>query len=102
MLNEAWLRLLKKHGGRYSVKKVRGGQTGIHRDGAPFMTLTPGMFDYEARIAAMDAARVDIAIVTLTSPNAYFGPAKVSLEAARVMNDDMAAQQKHYPQRIRY
>jgi aminocarboxymuconate-semialdehyde decarboxylase len=102
MLNEAWLGLLKRHGGRYKVKKVTGGQTGIHRDGAPFMTLTPGMFDYEARIRAMDAAGVDIAIVTLTSPNVYWGPGKVSLEAAKVVNDDMAAQQKRYPERIRF
>ena len=102
MLNEAWLRLLKKHGGRYTVKKVKGGQMGIHRDGAPFMTLTPGMFVYEVRIAAMDAAGVDMAIVTLTSPNCYFGAGRVSLEAARVVNDDMAAQQKRYPQRIRF
>ena len=46
MLNEAYIRLLKKHGRHYTVKKVVGGQTGIHRDGAPFMTLMPGMFDY--------------------------------------------------------
>ncbi len=102
MLNEAWLRLLKRHGGRYKVMKVKGGQTGIHRDGAPFMTLTPGMFDYEARIRAMDEAGVDIAIVTLTSPNAYWGSGKVSLEAAKLVNDDMAAQQKRYPERIRF
>ena len=102
MLNEAYIRLLKKHGKHYSVKKVVGGQTGIHRDGAPFMTLTPGMFDYEARIKAMDAAGVDIAIVTLTSPNVYWGSASASLEAARVVNDDMAAQQKRYPERIRF
>ncbi len=102
MLNNAYLALLKKHGGRYTVKKVRGGQTGIHRDGAPFMTLTPGMFDYEARIAAMDAAGVDMAIVTLTSPNVYWGSAKISLAAAKTVNDDMAAQQKRYPERIRF
>ena len=102
MLNQAWLGLLKKHGGAYSVKKVRGGQTGIHRDGAPFMTLTPGMFDYEARIRAMDAAGVDIAIVTLTSPNVFWGSARTSLQAAKLMNDDMAAQQKRYPERIRF
>src|SRR5256885_1551017 len=102
MLNEAWLGLLKKHGGRYQVKKVKGGQMGIHRDGAPFMTLTPGMFDYEARIRAMDAAGVDIAIVTLTSPNVFWGSAKSSLEAAKLMNDDMAAQQRRYPGRIRF
>jgi len=102
MLNEGYLRLLRKHGGKYKVRKVVGGQTGIHRDGAPFMTLTPGMFDYGARIRAMDAAGVDMAIVTLTSPNVYWGPAKASLEAARVVNDDMAAQQKRYPQRLRF
>ncbi|HYT47232.1 MAG TPA: amidohydrolase family protein, partial [Burkholderiales bacterium] len=102
MLNQAWLGLLKKHGGAYSVKKVRGGQTGIHRDGAHFMTLTPGMFDYEARIRAMDAAGVDIAIVTLTSPNVFWGSARTSLQAAKLMNDDMAAQQKRYPERIRF
>jgi aminocarboxymuconate-semialdehyde decarboxylase len=102
MLNAAWLRLLKKHGSRYTVGKVKGGQTGIHRDGAPFMTLTPGMLDYAARIRAMDEAGVDIAIVTLTSPNAYWGSGKVSLEAAKVVNDDMAAQQKRYPERIRF
>jgi aminocarboxymuconate-semialdehyde decarboxylase len=102
MLNEAYLRLLKKHGRHYSVKKVVGGQTGIHRDGAPFMTLMPGMFDYELRIRAMDEAKVDMAIVTLTSPNVYFGTAKQSLEAAKLINDDMAAQSRRYPDRIRF
>jgi aminocarboxymuconate-semialdehyde decarboxylase len=102
MLDQAWLGLLKQHGGRYKVKKVKGGQLGIHRDGAPFMTLTPGMFDYAARIRAMDEAGVDIAIVTLTSPNVYWGSAQVSLQAAQVVNDDMAAQQERYPERIRF
>jgi aminocarboxymuconate-semialdehyde decarboxylase len=102
MLNEAYIRLLKKHGRHYTVKKVVGGQTGIHRDGAPFMTLMPGMFDYEMRIRAMDEARVDVAIVTLTSPNAYFGSPQTSLLAAKTVNDDMAAQQKRYPERIRF
>jgi aminocarboxymuconate-semialdehyde decarboxylase len=103
MLNDAFLKLLKKHAGRhYAVKKVTGGQTGIHRDGAPFMTLTPGMFDYELRLKAMDEARVDLAIVTLTSPNCYWGSASASLAAARVVNDDMAAQSRRYPDRIRF
>ena len=102
MLNDAFIALLKKHGGGYKVKKVIGGQTGIFKDGAPFMTLMPGMFDYDLRIRAMDAAGVDVAIVTLTSPNVYWGSAKVSLEAARLINDDMAARQKQYPSRIRF
>jgi aminocarboxymuconate-semialdehyde decarboxylase len=102
MLSEAYVRLLKKHGKHYRVKQVVGGQTGIHRDGAPFMTLMPGMFDYELRLRAMDAAGVDLAIVTLTSPNVYWGSAKVSLAAAKLVNDDMAAQQNRHPARIRF
>ena len=90
MLNEEFLKLLRKHGGGYKVKKVVGGQTGIFKDGAPFMTLMPGMFDYDLRIQAMDAAGVDIAIVTLTSPNVYWGSPKISLEASKIINDDMA------------
>ncbi len=102
MLNDAYLALLKKHGGGYKLKKVVGGQTGITKDGAPFMTLMPGMFDYELRIKAMDQARVDLAIVTLTSPNVFWGAPRQSLEAAKVVNDDMAAQQKRFPDRIRF
>jgi aminocarboxymuconate-semialdehyde decarboxylase len=102
MLNEGFLKLLRKHGRRYKVKKVVGGQTGIFKDGAPFMTLMPGMFDYDLRIEAMDAAGVDIAIVTLTSPNVYWGSGQMSLEAAKLINDDMAARQKQYPGRIRF
>ena len=103
MLNGAFVELLRKHGGpHYSIKEVTGGQTGVHRDGAPFMTLTPGMFDYELRLRAMDEAGVDIAIVTLTTPNCYWGSPEVALEAAHIMNDDMAAQSRRYPDRIRF
>ena len=102
MLNDAYLALLKRHGGGYTLGKVVGGQTGVLKDGAPFMTLMPGMFDYELRLKAMDQAGVDIAIVTLTSPNVFWGSAAQSLEAARLMNSDMAAQQQRLPQRIRF
>jgi hypothetical protein len=35
MLNDAYLALLKKHGGGYKLKKVLGGHTGVVKDGAP-------------------------------------------------------------------
>ena len=102
MLNDAYLALLRKHGGGYRVRKVAGGQTGIVKDGAPFMTLMPGMFDYEARLRAMDAAGVDVAIVTLTSPNVYWGSPAVSLKASELVNNDMAEQQRRHAGRIRF
>jgi aminocarboxymuconate-semialdehyde decarboxylase len=103
MLSDAWLGLLRAHGGpRYTVKEVKGGQEAIHLEGAPFMTLTPGMFDYDLRVRAMDEAGVDMAIVSLTCPNVYWGTADTSAEAARIMNDDMAGAQGSFPSRIRW
>jgi aminocarboxymuconate-semialdehyde decarboxylase len=103
MLTKEWVALLEQHGGpRYSLKAVPGGLRAIHLDGAPFMTPVPPMFDWEQRIASMNKARVDIAITSLSCPNAYWGSAEVSLKAARLMNEDMARAQKTWPERIRY
>jgi aminocarboxymuconate-semialdehyde decarboxylase len=103
MLNKEWLSLLEQHGGpRYTLKEVKGGLKAIHLDGAPFMTPVPNMFDWEARIANMSKARVDIAVTSLTCPNAFWGGAEVSLKAARVMNEEMAKAQTAWPDRIRW
>jgi aminocarboxymuconate-semialdehyde decarboxylase len=74
----------------------------IHLDGAPFMTPVPAMFDYDLRLRTMDEVGVDVGIVSLTCPNCYWGGADVSLRAARLMNDDMAAASIAHPDRIRF
>lgn len=103
MLNKSWMALLQRHGGpRYEVKPVGALADVIHMDGAPFMTPLPEMFDYDIRIKNMDKARVDIAVISLTCPNVYWGDAEVSLKAAKIMNDDLAAAQRTYPGRIRW
>ena len=102
-LTEAWFELLQRHGGpRYSVKAVPGGMRAIHLDGAPFMTPVPAMFDYDLRIRTMDDVGVDVGVVSLTCPNCYWGGPDVSLEAARLMNDDMAAARTAHPDRLRW
>ena len=103
MLTKEWVALLEQHGKpRYTLETVKGGLRAIHLDGAPFMTPVPPMFDWEQRIANMNKARVDIAITSLSCPNAYWGSAEVSLKAARLMNEDMARAQKTWPERIRF
>jgi len=103
MLTREWLDLLQRHGGgAYEVKKTRAGQDTVHLDGTPFMTLMPAMWDYAQRIRDMDAARVDLAIVSLTCPNAFWGGREVSLAAARMVNDSMAEAQSARPDRIRW
>jgi aminocarboxymuconate-semialdehyde decarboxylase len=102
-LTEAWFKLLQERGGpRYTVQQVRGGMRAIHLDGAPFMTPVPPMFDYDLRLSTMDEVGVDVGIVSLTCPNCYWGGEEVSLQAARIMNDDMAAARTAHPDRLRW
>lgn len=103
MMSEGWLRSLRQHGKPdYTVRKLRGGKRGILMGGAPFVALTPEMFDYDRRIKAMNKAGVDIAIVSLASPSVYWANASVSTEAAQAINDDMAKAQARHPKRIRF
>jgi len=103
MLTLDWIELLRAHGGgKYSVKKTRAQQDAVHLYDAPFMTLMPGMWDYDLRMKNMDKAGVDLAVVSLTCPNVFWGEREVSLKAARIVNDSMAEQQRARPDRIRW
>ena len=93
MLNDQWLKTILAHGGRYSMVEKHG-QRVFQLDGAPFMTLMDPMFDYAKRIEDMDDAGVDVAIVSLTCPSVYWGGEEISTATARMMNDDMAEQQR--------
>jgi aminocarboxymuconate-semialdehyde decarboxylase len=105
MLSRAWFELLKQKGKpRYAVKPSKDwpAPLGIYANGAPFMTPQEGHFDYELRIKKMNEAKVDLAIVSLTAPNCFWGGPKTSLKAAQIVNDDMAAAQTAWPDRIRW
>jgi aminocarboxymuconate-semialdehyde decarboxylase len=103
MLTHEWVKMLESHGKpHYTLQEVRGGLRAIHLDGAPFMTPVPPMFDWDLRVANMSKARVDIAVVSLTCPNVFWGGPEVSLKAARHMNDEFAKAQTAYPDRIRW
>ena len=103
VLGHEWLELLRAHGApRYGVTDTPGKLPSISCDGAPFLTPSPAHFDYELRIRDMDAAGVDIGILSLTCPNVYWGSAQASLRAARSTNEEMAAAQLRYPDRLRW
>ncbi|MEI8239288.1 MAG: amidohydrolase family protein [Actinomycetota bacterium] len=103
MLSREWMDLLREHGAPlYEVHPVANGRECIFRGDVPVTVPTPGHFDYELRLRDMDAAGVDMAVVSLTCPNVYWGGHDISLRAARVVNDEMAAQQAIHPDRIRW
>jgi aminocarboxymuconate-semialdehyde decarboxylase len=103
MLCPEWLDLFKAHSApRFSIRKVLGGKEVIHADGVPFMTPQPEMFDYDSRFAAMDKAGVEMAVLSLTGPNVYWGDAGASSAAARAINDSFAEAHRAWPARIRW
>jgi len=102
MVPREWLDLLRKEGSDYELKPTRAGHTAIHFAGAPFVTLMPEMFDYDLRLRAMDAAGVDVAVLSLTGPNVFWGSHGISAKAARIGNADYAKSQRDHPDRIRW
>jgi len=102
MIPREWLELLKREGGDYQLKPTAAGHMAIHLDGAPFVTLMPEMFDYGLRFAAMDEAGVDMAVLSLTGPNVFWGSRETSAAAARIANAAYADSQALHPRRIRW
>jgi aminocarboxymuconate-semialdehyde decarboxylase len=64
--------------------------------------VVPAMLDYEERIRAMDEAGVDIALISLTAPNVYWGDRRQSAAAARAINDDFRSAENEHDGRIRW
>lgn len=103
ILGNAWMRTMRERGApTYEVRPVASGRECIFRDGAPVTVPTPGHFDLGLRLRDMDAAGVDMAVVSLTCPNVYWGGPEVSAEAATVSNDELASWQAQAPGRIRW
>lgn len=103
MLSRAWMNLLRSKGPPlYEVHPVANGRECIFRGPSPVTVPTPAHFDYDLRLRDMDAAKVDLAVVSLTCPNVYWGGRAVSLQAARLVNEEMAAAQARHPDRLRW
>ena len=102
MFTRKWMDMLRANGGIYSIKMRPDGQEEVFRGETPVVIPQRGHFDYELRKRDMDAAGVDMAIVSLTCPNVYWGTQETSCAAARESNDSMAEAQKKYPDSIRW
>ena len=102
-LSENWLKLMKEKGKPdLDVGTLPNGDEYLIEFGTPSMSFPMALFDYQQRINDMDAEGIDISVVSLTSPNAFWGTAEVSAESAQIINDDMAAAQTSFPGRIRF
>ncbi len=100
---EGWLKLIRERGGPdYAIRESVDSPLTLFHRGASFGPLTPAHFDFDLRVKNMKAAGVDLAIVTLSAPSAFWGGAQISAEAARIANDEFAAAQTAHPDHFRW
>jgi len=69
-------------------------------EGSPGLPMISGMFAIEERVAAMDAAGIDMAIIS-GNPLVEQMDIAGSIEAARIANDEMYALEKKFPGRFK-
>lgn len=87
--------------GRFQVERGSGDQLIIKEQGSRFLTVTPAMLDPSDRVAAMDAAGIDVQILSLSIPNLNFLEGQDAIEMAVLTNDYLAGIVQSYPDRFR-
>jgi aminocarboxymuconate-semialdehyde decarboxylase len=87
--------------GRYEADHGPEGQLVLKERCSRFLTITPQMHDPEQRIAEMDAAGIDVQILSLTTPQVYFLEGQAAIDLARLCNDYLASIVDTYPTRFR-
>ena len=92
---------VRDSGGEYAFAKDPTGRDIITLRGARFFGVTPAMTSLAQRIEAMDAAGIDIAVLSLSTPNVYFLGPDAQPDLARRMNDAYAQARADHPDRIR-
>ncbi|MDE2149139.1 MAG: amidohydrolase family protein [Gammaproteobacteria bacterium] len=103
MFSRRWLELLDERGGPdLEIRESVDSPLTLYQRGASFCVLEDAHFDYAARIRNMNAAGVDVAVITLPAPSVFWGDAETSSAAARLANDEFAQAAAKYPDRIRW
>jgi aminocarboxymuconate-semialdehyde decarboxylase len=81
---EGWLALIRARGGPdYEIRESVDSPMTLFRRGASFGPLEPAHFDFDLRVKSMKAAGVDLAVITMSAPSAFWGGEAVSAAAAR-------------------
>jgi len=98
-----WVELIKTEGVKHGAKVMRNDR-GNEVVQAPGIALKgnflPTYVELSERLKLMDAARVDMHALSLTSPMVYWAPPEFGLKLSQVYNDACAAAHLKYPQRF--
>lgn len=97
----AYFELIEGSGGDFSFGTDPSGQTIIRYRGSRFFGVTAAMTDAALRLADMDKAGIDVAVLSLSTPNVFFAEGDTQEPVARMVNDAYAALIAEHPERFR-
>jgi aminocarboxymuconate-semialdehyde decarboxylase len=91
-----------------AIKKIPGVTTvpnrygmGILKNGETVINVSQDWFDSKHHVGEMDKRRIDISLLSLTTPNLYVFPKDMQAKAARIANDEAVDRARLFPSRIR-
>lgn len=87
--------------GRYESVDDHAGHLIIRERGSRFLTITSQMHHPKQRVEEMDAAGIDVQIISVTTPQVYFLEGQAAVDLARRCNDYLAGIVQQYPTRFR-
>ena len=92
-----YLKKLEEWGIRYEFTHDATGLKIVKEKGARFLGITPQMEDADKRIADMERLGLDLQVLTLSTPSAYFSTRKRNLYLSKMTNDYYAGLCQRYP-----
>src|SRR5438309_1095965 len=98
---ESFFQNIRELPSEFSFDQSPTGQTIIKYRGARFFGITPPMTDVAQRIEDMDRVRIDVEVVSLSTPNVFFTNAKHQPEIAKMVNDSYADLIAKHPKRFK-
>ena len=98
-----WVDLVAREGGANGAEIARDGTGKITKMTAPGINrngFAPQYVEIPIRLKLMDAARVDMHALSLTSPMVYWATPEFGLKLSQVFNDACASAHLKYPKRF--
>ncbi len=97
----AYFELIERAGGDFSFGTDPSGQRIIRYRGSRFFGVTPPMTAPALRLSDMDGAGIDVAILSLSTPNVFFAEGTAQAPVARMVNDTYAELIAAHPERFK-
>jgi aminocarboxymuconate-semialdehyde decarboxylase len=83
-----------------ALERAADGIERLRFEGITFWAYEPSFWDVDARIASLDAAGVDLQVLSMGPPMVYWAEPYDGLRLCQILNDAIAEVVTHHPQRF--